>query len=149
MAGRPRTSAAILRLRGAFKNHPERAREDLPGAGPWDDTPPEYLTGEERAAWREVITWLPKVALTLTERLGVTVMAQLWAQAKATNKASPDYVRLLAELRQWSGQMGMTLQARTKLGTSDKQKGSSKYQGIKEGQASPSAGDDTAASEPA
>ena len=131
MAGRPRTSAAILHLRGAFKAHPERAREDLPGAGPWDDTPPDYLTGPEQAAWREVITWLPKVALTQSERLGVTVMATIWAQAKATNKASPDYLKLIAELRAWAGQMGVTLAARAKLGTSGKQKAPSKYAGIK------------------
>lgn len=132
MAGRPRQSAAILKLRGAFVAHPERAREDAPGAGPFNPDPPDYLTGPEIAAWREVVEWLPKVALTLSERMGVAVMARLWATAKNTNPASPDFLKIIAELRQWAAQMGMTLQARAKLGTSGKSAESNKFADIKD-----------------
>ena len=113
---RPRTPAKILELRGAFEANPARRREDAPGAGPWTDEPPEHLTGQEIAAWREIVQSLPKVALTSTERLGVAQMARLWAALKVTHPASPDFKKLDDSFRQWAVQMGMTLQARTKLG---------------------------------
>jgi hypothetical protein len=69
------------------------------------------------AAWREIVASLPKVALTATERPGVTQMARLWATLKQTHPASPDFKKLDDSFRQWAVQMGMTLQARTKLGT--------------------------------
>lgn len=115
---RPRTPSNVLELRGSFKAHPERRREDAQGAGPWTDEPPEHLTGPEIAAWREVVASLPKVALSATERLGITQMARLWATLKTTHPSSPDFKKLDDSFRQWAMQMGMTLQARTKLGTS-------------------------------
>lgn len=119
---RPRTSAKVLELRGSFSKDPQRRREDAEGAGPWNDEPPEHLTGHEIAAWREVVAALPRVALTATERLGVAQMARLWAALKVTHPASPDFKKLDDSFRQWAVQMGMTLQARTKLG-SDASKG--------------------------
>lgn len=121
---RPRTPAKILEMRGAFTAHPERRREDAPGAGAFDEEPPDHLTGKEQAAWREVVSYLPRVALTQTERLGIEQMARLRATLKDTHPASPDFIKLDNSFRQWAVQMGMTLQARTKLGTSgDKDKG--------------------------
>jgi hypothetical protein len=124
---RPRTPAKVLELRGSFRAHPERKREDAPGAGPWSAEPPEHLTGSEIAAWREVVESLPKVALTATERLGVAQMARLWAALKTTHPASPDFKKLDDSFRQWAVQMGMTLQARTKLGTSGESKGGNPF----------------------
>jgi hypothetical protein len=132
MAGRPRTSAEILKLRGTFIKDPQRAREDAPGAAPWDDTPPENLTGEEQAAWRYVVSLLPKVALSLTERIGVEAMARVVARLRATHSADPNFTKLSAELRAWAVQMGMTLQARAKLGGSGKKDGPGKFGGLKD-----------------
>ena len=121
---RPRTSAKVLELRGAFAKDPQRRREDLEGAGPWSDEPPDHLTGPEIAAWREVVASLPKVAVSSSERFGIAQMARLWATLKTTHPSSPDFKKLDDSFRQWAVQMGMTLQARTKLGTSgDKGKG--------------------------
>lgn len=114
---RPRTSAAVLELRGSFRTHPERARQDAEGAGPWNPDPPDYLTGQEIAAWREVVEALPKVALTVTERLGVAQMSRVWAALKNAHPASPEFKKLDDSFRQWCVQMGMTLQARAKLGS--------------------------------
>ena len=49
-------------------------------------------------------------------------MARIWAALKVTHPASPDFKKLDDSFRQWAVQMGMTLQARTKLG-SDGNKG--------------------------
>ena len=135
--GMPRTSASILKLRGSFIKDPQREREDAPGAAPWDDTPPDTLTGDELAAWRYIVTLLPRVALTLTERIGVEAMARVLARMRATHSADPNFTKLSAELRSWAVQMGMTLQARAKLGTSGKQGKASKFAGIKEDAAEP------------
>jgi hypothetical protein len=121
---RPRTPSNVLELRGSFKTHPERRREDAEGAAPWSDEPPEHLTGPEIAAWREVVASLPKVAVSSSERFGIAQMARLWATLKTTHPSSPDFKKLDDSFRQWAIQMGMTLQARTKLGTSgDKSEG--------------------------
>ena len=130
---RPRTPAKVLELRGAFLKNPDRRREDAPGAAPWSDEPPEHLTGPEIAAWREVVASLPKVALTATERLGVAQMARLWATLKATHPASPDFKKLDDSFRNWAMQMGMTLQARTKLGTDGNQNKANEFAEFKDG----------------
>ena len=130
---RPRTSATILQLRGSFARNPARAREDLRGAGEWDPTAPDDLTGKEKAAWKEIVAGLPAIALSATERNGVMQMARLWAALKDTPVHSPDFVKLDSAFRQWCVQMGMTLAARAKLGTSGKSKPTSgKYTGIKD-----------------
>lgn len=69
------------------------------------------------AAWREIVGALPKVAITSTESFGIAQMARLWATLKTTHPSSPDFKKLDDSFRQWAIQMGMTLQARTKLGT--------------------------------
>lgn len=135
MAGRPRTSAEILQLRGSFIKDPQRERSDAPGAAPWNPEPPEHLTGKEIAAWNYIVSLLPKVAITATERIGVEQMARLYAQLKETVVADPNWAKLDARLNSWAIQMGMTLQARAKLGTSGKQDKPNKFASIKEAQA--------------
>lgn len=125
--GRPRLPAQVLELRGAFAAHPERRREDAPGAGPFDLSPPAGLTGEEIGAWRWVIERLPRLALTSTEEMGVYQMARLKAACDRTHPSSPDFKKLDDSLRQWAVQMGMTLQARTKLGTGGDTKPKNKF----------------------
>ena len=128
---RPPTPSAILQLRGSFKTHPERVREDAPGAGAFDESPPECLTGAEIAAWREMVAALPRVALTGSERPGVTQMARLWATLKATHPASPDFKKLDDSFRQWCVQMGMTVVARVKLGSHENQKQQNEFSNFK------------------
>lgn len=114
---RPRLPSNVLELRGSFKKHPERARKDLPGVGTFETEPPEYLTGEEKAAWREIIAELPLIALSGSDRKGATQLARLWAALKTCSPLSGDWKRLDDAFRAWSVQMGLTLQARAKLGT--------------------------------
>jgi hypothetical protein len=131
LVARPRLSATILQLRGSFKAHPERTREDLKGAGPWDPSPPNNLTGKEIAAWKDIVAALPQVALSATERLGLEQMARIRAELKDTKPSSADFVKLDSAFRQWCVQMGMTLAARAKMGTSARKPAESKFQGFK------------------
>jgi hypothetical protein len=130
--GRPRTPAQVLQLRGAFDKHPERAREDAPGAGPINLEPPDGLTGPQIAAWRRLAERLPKVALTSTEEISLERAAVVYAQLRETHPSSPEFKKLDDSLRQWLIQLGMTLQARTKLGTSGDKKPGNKFAELRE-----------------
>ena len=113
---RPRTPAAVLELRGAYTAHPERRREDLPGKGEWDPTPPQYLSEAERAAWHELVGVLPIVALSGSDRFAVAQAARLLAQVRATPAAEPAFRLLDESLRRWLSELGCTPISRTKLG---------------------------------
>lgn len=125
--GRPRQSAKILELKGSFRSNPGRERTDAPGAGPFDHEPPDFLNGPEIAAWRQVVDCLPAVALTQSEMLGVAQMAKIWAALKVTSPTSGDFKKLDDSFRQWCVQMGLTLQARIKLGTDGNGKAKNEY----------------------
>ncbi|MGH7865079.1 MAG: hypothetical protein ACREQB_08820, partial [Candidatus Binataceae bacterium] len=109
-------------MRGSFSRHPGRRRKDAPGAGPFNPEPPEHLTGEEQAAWREIVGLLPQFAVSASEQLGIEQMARLRAALKNAHPASPDFVKLDNALRQWATQMGMTLTARVRLGSGSGQR---------------------------
>lgn len=119
---RPRTSAKVLELRGAYKKHPERRRQDAEGAGPFERDPPSHLSAEAVPAWRWIVARLPQVSLSSSDEVAVEAAAitlsgiwQLVKMAGALAALSPAYKGLSAELRQWLAQLGMTPQARTKI----------------------------------
>lgn len=119
---RPRTSAKVLELRGAFKTHPERRREDAEGAGPFQMDPPTHLAADAVPAWRYLVARLPKVSLSSSDEVAVEAaaltLAGMWQLSKmygALAPMSPAYKGLSAELRLWLQQLGMTIQARTKI----------------------------------
>lgn len=107
---RPRTPSNVLELKGSFKTHPERRREDLKGVGPFDPMPPATLPQELVAAWREIVAQINPIVLTASDRSAVELMTRLWVQAKLTND-----IAVVKELRQWFAQFGMTPVGRTKL----------------------------------
>jgi hypothetical protein len=109
MAGRPRTPAKILELRGAFKKDPQRRRVDAEGAGPFSGEPPTHLAQTDVPAWRYVVARLPKVAMSSSEEIAVEVTAKLLSQFWAGN------LGVITELRQWLGKLGMTLTDRAKI----------------------------------
>ena len=110
---RPRTPSALLELRGAYRTHPERRRQDAAGAGPFKREPPERLPPAIADAWRHIVERLPTVAITSTDEIAVEVAARLLALTWAGD-ADP---KIFAQLLQWLGHLGMTPQARTKLPT--------------------------------
>lgn len=94
MRGRPRTPTKVLKMRGAFRKHPEREqeREDEPQIETALGSPPSCLNEAERARWRDLAKMYPW--LDYSHRLIIEQTAQLWALQRS-GKASPMHMKLL------------------------------------------------------
>jgi hypothetical protein len=125
-------SAAVLKMAGAFDKHPERAREDAPGAAPLDNTPPAELTEPQQGAWRELVACLPRIAITQSERHGLVQMARVWEALKHVDPLSAEFIKLDAAFRNWCMQMGMTLMSRIKMGSGGQNQKPQKFEQLKE-----------------
>jgi len=108
------TASAILEMRGAYKEHPERRRAKEPEpAGTFDMEPPESLTEDEIVAWKEVVSQVPKLVLTGSDRNLVELTAVLWAQFRR-EKCEMAVSRMNRMVSNF-GFLGMTPSDRTKL----------------------------------
>lgn len=116
---RPRTPSKILELRGSFRTHPERRREDAAGSAPFDRTPPENLSEPEKAAWCKLIERLPLVTLYNTDELAVAQLARILTALEALDPSCPEFVRLDAAFRAWAIQCGLSPLARAHLPQAD------------------------------
>lgn len=110
MAGRPRTPAKILELRGSWKAHPERRREDIEGNGPFDPHPPANLPQELAGCWRDVVRQINPQILTGSDATSVETMARLLLQIRMTSD-----VVAIREYRMWCDRYGMTATGRAKI----------------------------------
>jgi hypothetical protein len=120
--GRPRTPASVLQLRGGFLKHPERRREDPPGAAPFEREPPAHLPQGVVPAWRHVAERLPMIAISSSDEIAVEqaarVLAALWQLERDLGPLAcrtPEFKRLDASLLQWLGHLGMSPRARAGL----------------------------------
>lgn len=116
--GRPRTSAKILELRGAFRKDPQRKRSDAEGAGPFEKDPPAEMPADVVPTWRAIVERLPKIVLTSSDEFAVEQAAYCLSGIRQLGPMAalhPGFGKLSAELRQWLIQLGMTPQARTKI----------------------------------
>lgn len=92
MAGRPRTPTKVLDARGAFKNHPGRAKErenepvDLPPLG----VCPASFNDSEKIAWADIVKSDVAGVLTAQDYLSVEIAAQLLAQTRETQIVKND-----------------------------------------------------------
>lgn len=110
---RPRTSAKILQLKGAFDKDPARKRQDSEGSAPFDIDPPAHLPQQAVPAWRYVVSRLPKVAIYNCDEVAVEQAALLLSAVWTLGVvAGLDHLK---ELRQWLAVLGMTPAARTKI----------------------------------
>ena len=104
---RPRTATAILEASGAFKNHPERKRqnEPKPAAG-FPGTPPEHLTEEQKTAWQQIVEITPPGVLANSDQLIVEIAACLLAEYRANpgEMVTARITRLTCEL----GKLGLS-----------------------------------------
>lgn len=122
---RPRTPSNILELRGAFRAHPERQRQDAEGAGEFKREPPETLAGSARRAWDYLVQRLPRITLTgsdepIVERAAVTLGA-LWALEQRMGEVAPtlpEHARLQALLLRQLAELGLSPRSRATLATS-------------------------------
>lgn len=116
---RPRTPSNVLEMRGAFKVHPGRKRQDSEGAGPFNFEPPTDLPTSAAPAWRALAQRLPKVSLSSSDEIALgqaaRVLSGIWELDKMGGAVNPAFPKLSSELRQWLIQLGMTPQARTKI----------------------------------
>ncbi|HWG77814.1 MAG TPA: hypothetical protein VN660_13630 [Steroidobacteraceae bacterium] len=125
---RPRESATILQMKGAFDKNPDRARADLPGAGPMATEPPPTLTGEEIAAWRYIYERCPLPALSSSEEIALEQAARALAMLRKINPIMIDvYAALDRRLQTWLAELGMGVKARAALGAKVGKPGGNKF----------------------
>ena len=117
---RPRTPSNILELRGAFRAHPERAREDAPGAAPFNRDPPAHLPMPTRRAWAYVVARLPQITLTSSDELCIEqcarTLAAIWSLESRMGELAgslPESKRMNDSLVRLLGELGMTPRSRT------------------------------------
>lgn len=111
MAGRPRTPTKVLKLRGAFKRHPEReqAREGEPEvSGPLGD-PPDCLDEAHMARWIEIAGWCPW--LGDADRVLVEATCRLWVKMRNNDMKPGDWSLLTTNL----SKLGMTPTDRSRV----------------------------------
>jgi hypothetical protein len=116
--GRPRTPSAVLKLRGAFRKNPQRAREDVQVSGDIGEAP-VHLSEAQRQVWGEIVSDVPLGVLSNADRIAVEVTAVLLCEFRQNPAefTAAKYARLQALL----GHMGMTPADRSRLGLSAKE----------------------------
>ena len=111
MKGRPRTPTQVLKIRGSFEKHPERAKEREGEPTQWEPLgePPQHLDEAHQARWREIAGWAPW--LGDTDRPLVESTCHLWMAIRNGTAKSADYALLTANL----SKLGMTPVDRSKV----------------------------------
>lgn len=112
--GRPRTPTKILDARGAFKNHPDRKRDDEPVVSEPLGGPPDWFSEEEAAMWIELASRIPPGVATDSDWPVMCQCAVMFAKFKeAPSKfTAAEHGRLSALL----GKFGFSPSDRASLG---------------------------------
>lgn len=110
---RPRTATNVLRLRGAYKNHPERARKKEPTANPLADGPPDHLSDVEKKMWHEIVRIAPHGVLMASDALLIESLSVLWVVYR--EEKADIQPGLLARLDIQMGRLGLSPSDRAKL----------------------------------
>lgn len=120
---RPRTPTTVLKLRGAFKEHPKREKdragepEVLEPLG----LPPENLNEAQAARWREIAGWC--AWLTVADRPMVELVARLWQAVRDGDAGAPELKTLVTCL----SHLGMTPADRSKVKVPTKPKAKNQF----------------------
>ena len=111
-----RVPSAVLQLRGAFANHPDRARPDEPdGVGEIGD-PPNRLTEAEAEAWRTIVGESIDGVLCRSDRTALEIASRLLAQMWEMGREFPR--EKWVELRHYLSAFGMTPADRSRVSVS-------------------------------
>ncbi len=91
MKGRPRTPTKVLKMRGAFDKHPERARAragEPEVREPLGD-PPQTFDESHAARWLDCRAWWPW--LSIADRVQIELIVRLWVKLSGgdTKAAAP------------------------------------------------------------
>ena len=108
---RPRKPTALLKLEGAFKNHPkrEKEREHEPQVVEPLGDPPDSLDEAEQARWNEIAAMAPWA--TYADRIIVEELARLWMMSRRRT-ATPAHGKRL----DWClSRLGLTPSDRSKV----------------------------------
>src|SRR5687768_2832665 len=105
-----RTPANVLALAGAYRHNPSRRREDPVGNRPLNPRRPKHLPVEYEAAWRDIVSRLPKVALFSCDELTIECACMLLTSFRESRD-----LKVARELRGWLGELGFSPRARTHL----------------------------------
>lgn len=107
----PRKPTQVHELTGAFKHNPDRGRaragEPKPN-GPIGD-PPDELTPEQRALWREYVAIVPPGVMCRADR------SALHSLVVVTERAREGHLPALTEQRQWMSKFGLTPADRSRV----------------------------------
>lgn len=100
-----RVPTEVLSLRGAFKNHPERARPDEPEAVGEVGDPPDRLDESDVLAWETIVSECAPGVLCRSDRIAVEIAAILLAEKWELKRVFPK--EKLVELRHYLQAFGM------------------------------------------
>ena len=118
--GRETVPTKILEMRGAYKNHPERAkdRENEPKPTAPLGNPPRSLNKQQKAIWRELVKPVPDGVLTAMDRAHLELACILLARIRNGDANSADQGQLIKCLTE----IGMTPASRSKVSVPKKEK---------------------------
>lgn len=113
--GRPRTSAKVLELSGAFDKNPARRR--FPGiySPPLNPEPDASWPIELQDAWTRIVSSVPEGGLRRMDRLTVRTAAQLEVLLDKTDIDDPLYERLDRAMWRYRKHLGLTPLYRARL----------------------------------
>jgi phage terminase small subunit len=117
---RPKTPTRILESKGSFKKDPQRARPNEPEVTTPIGNAPDYMTPEQIAAWRELVSAAPPLVLTGSDRVTLEMACCLLAEFRAD--PGEFLAAKLTRLQSLLAQFGMSPSARASMGVSKPKK---------------------------
>lgn len=113
--GRPRTSAKVLELKGAFKKNPARRRYEGLRSPPLCPDPEPSWPLELQEAWRCIVSSAPEGVLRKSDTITVRVAAQLQVLLDRYEIDDPMYHRLDNAMWKYRKCLGLTPLARMRF----------------------------------
>lgn len=113
--GRPRTSAKVLELSGAFDKNPARRRYPGFTSPPLNREPDASWPLKLQEAWTRIVDSVPEGGLRQMDRITVKNAAQLQVLLDKTDMGSPLYDKLDKAMWRYRRHLGLTPLDRRRL----------------------------------
>jgi hypothetical protein len=123
--GRPRKPTELLRLSGAYKNHPGRAADRVDEPIPHGElgNPPSFFTDEQLAVWDQIVRDCPPGVLKITDTFAVEMAVYAVLKVRRGDGSAAD----LAQAKAMLSQFGMTPSSRTTVAGTDADQGFNEF----------------------